>query len=41
MNAMEGTNRRSRGVEKAAVAHKRHQRHRGQRTGRLCIEPDL
>ena len=30
MNAMDGTNRRSRAVGKAAVAHKRLQRHRGQ-----------
>jgi hypothetical protein len=32
MKVMDGTNRRSRGAEKAAVAHQRLQRHRGQGT---------
>jgi hypothetical protein len=42
MNALDGTNRRSRGVGKpAAVAYKRLQRRRGQRTRRLCIEPSV
>jgi len=39
MNPMDWHYRRFRGVGKAAIADKRLQRHRGQRTQRLRIEP--